>query len=256
MSVALGLERPWWNPPPVVERFWAGPREFSVVRDDKVPGGSKARFLPRLIGQAEEVVFGGPFCGGAPYALSIWAKREGKKASLFYAKRSKLHFRQEAARRNGARLFFVPAGRINVVQARAREYAQKAGALFLPLGFDLPQAQEPFLEAMREVREASGPFDEVWAASGSGMLARCLGLAFPSSQVFGVAVGLGSRHGAQAFPPNVKLLESGYEFSEECEASAPFDSCPNYDLKAWKLCWNKAQGKRVLFWNVLGRATH
>lgn len=96
--------------------------------------------------------------------------------------------------------------------------------------------------------------DEVWCATGSGMLARCLAHAFPEARVKGVVVGLRSRNGAQNFPSNVELIEAPYEFAEPCKSRAPFPSCLNYDTKAWEamMAMSRARRGRVLFWNVVG----
>jgi len=224
---------------------------FTIVREDLLEGGSKTRFLPAIIGDAAEVVFGGPFCGGAPLALSVIGREEGRKVTLFYAKRAELHRRQITARANGAELRFVAPGYMTVVQKRARDYAAGAGALFLPLGFDVPAAEAPFVEAMRRLRKRKGDFDEIWAAMGSGMLARCLAKAFPDTPVHAVAVGLASRHEAQSMPPNVVMHEAPYRFEQECKFPTPFPCCPNYDRKAWEMCQAKSTGS-VLFWSVLG----
>lgn len=241
---------PWWMASPIIEPH--GPA--LVVRDDLLAGGSKVRFLPHIVGDAREVVFGGPFCGGAPYALAVYGARTGRKITLFYAKRNDLHWRQRAAFRLGAQLFQVPAGRMTVVQKRARDYAAQAGALFLPLGFDIKNATDPFEQVMRDVRDQVGPMDEVWCATGSGMLARCLARAFPEAQVNGVVVGLRSRNQAQNFAPNVRLLDCPYDFGESCKSFAPFPSCLNYDAKAWEQMAQRSRGSagRVLFWNVAG----
>lgn len=150
-----------------------------------------------------------------------------------------------------ASIYQVPAGRTNVVQARARAYAAAKGALFLPLGFDVPGATGPFEAFMGQVRQTVGPQDEVWAATGSGMLARCLGQAFPEARVFGVRVGLGSRHSKQDMPPNVELLPCDYEFAQECKTPVPFPACRNYEAKAWEIMAKRGRGRR-LFWSVLG----
>lgn len=240
---------PWWMAPPIIEEH----EGVKVVREDLVAGGSKIRFLPHIVGDAKEIVFGGPFCGGAPYALSVWGSRMGAKITLFYAKRRDLHWRQEAAFRLGADIYQVPAGRMSVVQHRARTYAADHDALFLPLGFDLKHATEPFVEVMRGVRDQVGPMDEVWCATGSGMLARCLAEAFPEARICGAVVGLKSRNGAQDFPPNVMLFQAPYEFAEPCRTVAPFPCCRNYDAKAWEfLSAAPKDGTRRLFWNVLG----
>lgn len=224
---------------------------ITVVREDLLAGGSKTRFLPFLISDAQELVFGGPFCGGAPLALAVIGAEEGRRVTLFYAARADLHPRQIAARELGARLEFVRPGYMTVVQKRAQDYAKGAGALFLPLGFDLPAAEAPFVGAMARLRRQTGSPDQVWCAAGSGMLARCLARAFPESEINAVAVGLASRHEAQAMGANVRWHEAGVPFERESRAAAPFPSCPNYDRKAWALCAHQSKGS-VLFWNVLG----
>lgn len=250
----------WWQAPAILERL---DEKTTIVREDLIEGGSKIRFLPYLVQGAREIVYGGPFCGGAAYALSVWGKKQGVKVTLFYAKRGELHQRQKAAFRNGAQLYQVPFGYMTNVQAKARAYAAQAGALFLPLGFDLPGAADPFVAHMRRVRDQlnegdgwmDGWVDEVWCATGSGMLARCLGLAFPKSRIRAVVVGLRSRNGSQRFSKNVELIEAPYRFEQSTRATAPFPSCGNYDRKAWEqMAAARAAdpGKRRLFWNVLG----
>ena len=222
---------------------------FTIVRDDLLEGGSKTRFLPYLVIGAKEVVFGGPFCGGAPHALSVLGRDIGFKVTLYFAARRHLHVRQIAARANGAKLVFVRPGYMTTVQKRARDYAQEAGALFLPLGFDVPAAEDPFVAIMEKVRARIGSPDQVWCCAGSGMLARCLSKAFRDSEICAVTVGLASRHNAQEFGPNVTMIPCRYKFEEQTKATAPFPSCPNYDRKAWEICVTQARGN-ALFWNV------
>jgi ribosomal protein L21 len=223
----------------------------TVVRDDLLEGGSKTRFLDRLVQGAQEVVFGGPFCGGAPFALSVLGRKMGFKVTLFYAKRKQLHQRQLAALANGAQIYQVPFGYMTNVQAKARAYAEANGALFLPFGFDVPEASTPFIEQMQAVGRQVGPVDEIWCATGSGMLARCLGRAFPSTPINGVAVGLKSRWEKQTMPPNVRIHAAGVPFAKTINDPCPFPCCANYDRKAWRFCVRYGRG-RVLFWNVLG----
>lgn len=240
-------------PDPVLESY----KQLTVVRDDQLEGGSKIRFLPYLIPDScKEIVYGGPFCGGAPWSLSVIGREFGIKVTLFYAKRKTLHWRQEAALRNGAQIFQVPAGRMNVVQARARKYCQDTGAYFFPLGFDVPEAEEPFERAMLRVKaRLATPPPEVWCATGSGMLARCLAQAFPESRIRAVAVGLASRWRKQQFKPNVEVLSCDYKFEESCEkkVQSPFPSCPHYDRKAWEIAVRQA-APGSLFWNVAAMA--
>src|SRR5215831_6721764 len=239
-----------WNQPAILEKH----NNITVVRDDLLSdGGSKIRFLPYLIEGAEEIVFGGPFCGGAPIALAVVGALTGQRITLFYAGRKNLHWRQKRAIELGAQLHYVsPFGYISHVQSDARKYAQKIGALFLPLGFDVPAAQEPFVAAMRDVRKRVGDPDEVWCCCASGMLTRCLAIAFSSSAIKAVTVGLASRHKLQNFPSNVTLIDSGYkELAKESRADCPFSCCKNYERKAWEHAARSARGT-ALFWNVAG----
>jgi hypothetical protein len=233
--------------PPLIERHGA----IDVVRDDLLEGGSKLRFLPFLTAGAGELVYGGPFCGGAALALSVIGREAGQRVSLFYARRSGLHPRQRAALRNGAGLYQITPGYLTNVQAKARAYAAAVGALMLPLGFDRPEAEAPLGAALAAVRRRVGQPAQVWVAAGSGMLARCLGRAFPESEICAVAVGLKSRHGAQPFGPNVRVIDHPLDFAREAPRAAPFPACPNYDAKAWEMCARHAHGP-ALFWNVMG----
>lgn len=236
-------------PRPIIQSYDG----INVVRDDLVLGGTKTRFLPALIGAAPEVVYGGPFCGAAGFALAIVGREMGRKVTLFYAKRKLWHRFQKGAAMAGARIVEVPFGYMSNVQAKARAYAAEVGALFLPLGFDLPEAAEALGEPMRDVRALVGHPHQVWCAAGSGMLARHLAVNFPNSEICAVTVGLESRNSKQAFPPNVRILPSGYKFEQEGRVNPPFPAAANYERKAWELMirWGNPNCHR-LFWNVLG----
>ena len=194
-------------------------------------------------------MFGAPFCGGAPYALSVIARETETKTTLFFAKRKNHHRRQVQAYKNGAKIYEVPYGYMSNVQSKARKYAQENGALFLPLGFDVPEAEEPFTEFMSKIN-SKYKYDQIWCAVGSGMLARCLSRGFPDTEIHGVAVGLKSRNTKQNYGSNLTLHDSGMKFEKAIKYDGLFPSCEHYDMKAWKKCKEMSKGK-VLFWNVM-----
>lgn len=230
--------------PPIV-------REHSgihVVRDDLFPGGTKARFLPILFNGCEEVVYATPAEGGAQTALATVAAGLGKRATLFVAKRKDPHPRALLAKRLGARVFQVSPGYLSTVQARAREYCTRTGARLAPFGVDMPEA----IATIAQAAQATGlnP-DEVWCASGSGVLARSLARAFPNARRHVVQVG------RELTPKDVDgatIHVAAQPFNAACRSKTPFPSDPHYDAKAWEICKTRHGAGLVLFWNVTGPA--
>lgn len=219
-----------------------------VVRDDLYPGGTKARFLPALFDNTDEVVYASPCEGGAQTALAHTAAALGKRATLFVAKRKQPHDRALEAKRVGAKVMQVPHGYLNVVQARAREYCKRTGAKLAPFGVNMPEAIEKIADAAR----ATGlEPDEVWCASGSGVLARSLAMAWPNARRHVVEVG---RTLSPIEVAGATIHKAGLPFSKALKEKPPFPSCPHYDAKAWRICKARHGAGLVLFWNVTGPA--
>ena len=230
--------------PPIVTQHSG----ISVVRDDLFKGGTKARFLPVLFESAEEVVYASPAEGGAQTALAHTAAALGKRATIFVAKRAKPHDRALEAKRVGAKIMQVSPGYLKVVQARAREYCSRTGATLAPFGVNLPAAIERIAEAARMTGLQP---DEVWCASGSGVLARGLATAWPQARRHVVEVG---RTLSPQDVAGATIHKAGIEFSKALKQKPPFPSCPHYDAKAWKICKARHGAGLVLFWNVTGPA--
>lgn len=221
---------------------------ISVIRDDLFPGGTKARFLPVLFDGADEVVYASPCEGGAQTALAHTAAKLGKRATIFVAKRKQPHNRALEAKRVGAKVMQVPHGYLNVVRARAREYCARTGARLAPFGVDLPEA----IEAIALAARATGlEPDEVWCASGSGVLARSLAMAWPSARRHVVEVG---RTLSPSEVAGATIHKAGLPFSKALREKPPFPSCPHYDAKAWRICKARRESGLVVFWNVTGPA--
>jgi hypothetical protein len=222
--------------------------EIAVVRDDLFPGGTKARFLPVLFRDADEVVYASPAEGGAQTALAHTAAALGKRATIFVAKRAAPHPRALEAKRVGARVMQVSPGYLTVVQARAREYCNRTGALLAPFGVNLPAAIETIAEAAHMTGLEP---DEVWCASGSGVLARSLAAAWPRARRHVVEVG---RTLEPAEVAGATIHKAGLPFSKALKERPPFPSDPHYDAKAWRICKARRGAGLVLFWNVTGPA--
>lgn len=219
-----------------------------VVRDDLYPGGTKARFIAQLFDGVDEVVYATPQEGGAQTALATVAAQLGKRATLFCAARGKPHPRVILGQRLGATYHQVAPGYLNVVQARAEEYAANSGTRLAPFGMDFVGAVDVIADA---ARATSLEPDEVWCAAGSGVLARGLAKAWPWASRYVVQVG---RELAYRDVDNAIIVKQPLPFEKPFRGDVPFPSDPHYDAKAWAECKARHKGGLVLFWNVTGPA--
>lgn len=235
-----------FDPDPVVREHGG----VLVVRDDLHFAGTKARYLWRLFDRADEIVYASPAEGGAQSALAAVAQRLGKRATIFVAKRERPHARALLAKRFGAKVYQVSPGYLTVVQKRARDYCAATGAMNAPFGVDMPEAIDAIAGAA--LRAGVTP-DEVWCASGSGVLARGLAKAFPNARRHVVQVG---RSLSAEDVAGATIHIAPEPFSKPTKAAAPFPSDPHYDAKAWALCAARKGAGTVLFWNVTGPANY
>lgn len=229
-------------PPRLEDAALPDGRRIVVVRDDELPGGTKRRVLPGLLAAwpEEEFVYAGPAYGYAQVALAYSAGDVGRRATVVLPARREPHPLTREALSAGARIIEVPAGRLSVLQARARGYAELVGARLLPLGFDIPE----FVDALAAVARAL-PVDpaEVWAIAGSGALTRALQAAWPRAAHHAIRIG----HAPDA--GEARLWRAPEAFEEPAREPPPFPSCANYDAKAWRIMAAEAAAG-ALFWNV------
>lgn len=225
-----------------------------IVRDDQIPGGTKARYVAQCFDDCDELVYATPAQGGAQIALAIAAKQLGKRVVLFVAKRREWHQRTEQAQDLGAIVHEIDPGYLAVVQARAREYAEKKARKvrkLAPFGLRVPAAFTVLPDVCKAVqRRIPQHIAEVWCSAGSGTLATALSEGFPHADIHAVSVG---HKLTQADVGRAKIHVYGKPFSWTPRKRPPFDADPHYEAKAWELCIKLSDpSKYVLFWNVAG----
>jgi hypothetical protein len=182
-------------------------------------------------------------------ALATVARRLGKRATIFVARRAKPHPRTIEAAKLGAKVVSVAPGYLSVVQARAREYCARTAARLMPFGADMPEAISTIAAAACAIRIEP---DEIWCASGSGVLARGLAAAWPNAQRHAVQVGraLTPRDVAGA---TIHVYPAPFGRVSRIKPP-PFPSDPEYEAKAWEVATaHKGEGQ-VVFWNVAAPA--
>lgn len=217
---------------------------IQVVRDDLLPGGSKARIFKETLNasSAAEFVYAGPGFGAAQIALAAVAYQLCRQATLFVPWRSEpTRYTKEAAG-YGAKIIEVRPGYLSVLQSRARAYAVETGAELIPFGGGTESGA--ITQAARSLEIMPR---HVWCAGGSGTLARSLRAAWPEAQLHVVKVGreLPEISGA-------RIYEAGCAFSKPVTAKAPFPLHPNYEAKAWAKLSAVDQNRDTVFWNVHG----
>jgi hypothetical protein len=229
-------------PDPVVEALGPG----LVVRDDLLPGGTKVRGLAALgvPGPGEEWCYASPSWGHAQLALALAGAAAGARVRIFVPERRDLSAPTRAARDAGARLVLVPAGRLSVVQARARDYCALTGATLAPFGLAVPgmEAALAVVAAGVAARHPNPP--QVWVAAGSGMLARALARAWPAAELVAVVVGAEPR-----LPAGARAIRSPTGFEAVAPEPPPIPSAGNYDAKVWAP-WHRQAAEGALWWNV------
>jgi cysteine synthase len=218
-----------------------------VVRDDILTGGTKTRIFMALMHARDETefVYASPANGLAQVALSVAAYQACKQATIFVAKRAIRSPRTIEAASYGARIIEVEPGYLNVVQARARDYAASRGAFMVPFG-GAGEFSSVITDAAATLQIDPA---EVWCAAGSGTLARALKQAWPSAKLHAVQVGK-----ACAFSEDITQHSSDYAYGRPSRFPVPFSSDRFYEAKAWEVL-SREQGRRggdVVFWNVAG----
>ena len=196
--------------------------------------------MPMLFDVCSEAVYASPAEGGAQTALATVARRLGKQATFFVAKRACPHARTLEAARLGGKVVSVEPGYISVVHTRAREYRARTGARLVPFGVDMPEAIETTAAAARSTGVEP---DEVWCATGSGVLTRALASAWPKARGCVVQVG---RTLSPKDVSGAEIFVHPLPFGRECRVKSPFPSDP----RAWEICAARKGPGRVLFWNV------
>jgi hypothetical protein len=219
---------------------------LQVVRDDLMPGGTKARALSVLFDmEHREYVYASPVQGYAQVALAHCAKAAGCYAHIFCAGRNEWHARTKEAAALGAVVHELRPGYLTQVQAAARAFVERTPeAKLLPFGLD----DEAFLEALAAVgrkvaRRLFVQPPEVWSVAGSGVLTRALQRVWPDAEFHAVQIG---------HAPNVGraiLHRAPERFENDAKLPPPFPSCSNYDAKAWRFIQQQAKPD-ALFWNV------
>jgi len=216
----------------------------NVLRDDLLLGGSKSILMPHIINKDMKYVYASPVYGSFQIALSSYCK---SNTYIICAKRKNLHYNTLKCKEYGANIIEVPYGYLSVIEKYAKEYSEKINAIKITFGANTKENKILLSERMKQViQKLKREPQEIWVAIGSGTLVESILDATKDSKIFGVQVG----HEYKNTHERLKILKYHKSFDKVSNFKAPFQSMPNYDLKAYEYCMRYKESKDVLFWNV------
>jgi hypothetical protein len=257
------------SPDVVVEPLRTKNGIVRVVRDDRLPGGTKQRaivpYLEELVAEGyREFVYASPFCGYAQVALASAAALLGVKATIFCETDQTpgvppgLHPFAKRAESLGAVVMRVPD--LATATDRAGSHAARVGsALELPLGFDCDRfrrhlGREIRSQLARVFAPGSSAPRSIWLPLGSGTLATVFdGVVAPEIELRCVNVRIftldSPRLARFAGRARVKIFEAPERFVELAGIPPEIPSNVHYDAKLWRFIDRYAEDGDV-WWNV------
>lgn len=239
----LSLTEGWepFNPDPVVCEH----EGVRVVRDDLIMGTkSRAGDLLAFKSPAETLVYCQPRTGLAGVSLLDVAKHHNRKVVLFMPSSKRVSHHQACCIERGAEVHFHRIAAMPNLNKKAKEYAEKHGYFFIPLGLRHELATAAIVHAASKIPEP----EEVYVATSTGVLNRALQIAWPNARFNGIAVARNMKAG-ELGRSSVTSEPLAFVKAEKKENLPPFPTIDTYDGKVWKYI-PKNSGKNILFWNV------
>lgn len=251
----LDVTKDWKDPlpDPILNHFEED--GITVVRDDLI-NGSKCRFADLLVQSIKEdtLVYVQPRVGLAGVSILNIAKRYGKKVVLFMPSSKQISHHQAVCIERGAIPKFYRIAAMPNLNKIAKEWAEKNGAKFIPLGLkhELVVACAARVAInICEQYEREQP-DVCFVATSTGVLVRGLQIGWDKTKFYSVTVARNMKAGELGrAEPIIEPLE--FAQPEKKENLPPFDTVRTYDAKVWKYAKEyKAQNPdaRVWMWNV------
>lgn len=245
----LDVTKDWVDPlpAPIIENF----NGIDVVRDDYI-NGSKCRFADLLVQSIKEdtLVYVQPRVGLAGVSILNIAKRYGKKVVLFMPSSKRISHHQAVCIERGAIPKFYRIAAMPNLNRIAKEWAEKNGAKFIPLGLKHELVVACAARVAMNVSE-KGP-DVCFVATSTGVLVRGLQIGWPNTKFYSVTVARNMKEGELGnAEPIIEPLE--FAQAEKPQHLPPFETVKTYDAKVWKyaLAFKKENPDlNVLMWNV------
>jgi cysteine synthase len=224
-------------------------KNLTILRDDKLIGGSKSRFIKDLLDMNKK---GFIYCslgyGAFQVALSQICKEIGKECIIFSPDKKNKDINSKLVIENGGTVNFIPYGYMSVLNKRARDYNDYHNNQYqiLTFGADSEEAIDSISKTMKQIITILNYEPQhIYCSVGSGTLLKGILKATEKSIIHGVIVGkdFTIQH------ERVKLIKYPKKFNYLSKLEIDFQSNKNYDRKALEIALED-NIENSFFWNV------
>lgn len=224
---------------PSIETILLNGRSLTILRDDRIAGGTKRRGLAALLPSLpdKDIVYAGTIFGHGALALALACADAGKRAHLFLSSNDPSHPMVTKLRDAGACVEDCAPLPIDILYKRAAEWADRYGGYVFPPAFDTPAFHAAMATALSPMPLAPS---EIWCVSVSGTLSRAIAAAFPTIPLRRVCVA------GEAWE-----YTAPEKYHRPALEPPPWPSCIYTDAKAWRFVRDYA-APDALFWNTAG----
>ena len=224
--------------------FLADHEGITIVRDDMIDGGTKARALDFLLSKVDNewITYVCPRAGAAPYAIAKFAKQAGRKVKMYVPSSKRMSELQAKMFELGCdEVVFERIASQKNLNIMAQQWAQENGAYFVPMGLNTELATAALVRVAYSLGWAPS---ELAVATSTGVLGRALRIAWPDAKFHSVAVARNLKAGEMG--PGV-FYSDPRPFLKDSKFPCPFPTYDNYDRKAWEYAVNN---NVEAMWNV------
>jgi hypothetical protein len=220
-----------------VEKITYKNKNFNIIQEGYMPGGSKQRMYKAFDIKQDYFVYAGPSTGLAQVAMGLIGKYWKKYPIMFTYSITSLTVR---ALQYGVRVVLKSAG-LKELQDISTKYAKELNAYLCPFGFDSPQLRKALTDNVKKNSDFTP--SRLWTAIGSATLINSLYKVW-DIKYFGVQVG--RKVWPDMINDKTKLFISPKKFTED--TWAPYPTIYNYDGKTWDFAQNGMSGDYI--WTV------
>ncbi len=224
-------------------------KNLTILRDDKLIGGSKSRFIKDLLDLNKK---GFIYCslgyGAFQVALSEICKEIGKECIIFSPAKKNKDLNSQLVINNGGIVKFIPYGYMSVLNKRAKDFNDDNNNEYqiLTFGAESKLAVDSISDTMKEIiKILKYEPENIYCSVGSGTLLKGILAGTKNSIIHGVIVGKDFKFEHE----RVKLIKYPKNFSYLSKLEIDFQSNKNYDRKALEIALEDNIDKSF-FWNV------